>query len=157
MIELYLLILFISILPWIELRGAIPIGIILLGLNPLLVFVLSVLANILVIIPILLLLDWGYSWAKKYDSVQKCVEGVRKKGEKRIERYGFWGLAAFVAIPLPVTGAWTGTLIAWLFGLGKKRSFLAVALGVVIAGVIVTLLSLFAVEVLYALGVPRAL
>ncbi len=157
MIELYLLIIFISVLPWVELRGAIPVGIIVFGLNPVWVFLLSVLANILVIIPLLLLLEWGYSWARKYAFVERTVGKVREKGKRNVERYGFWGLAAFVAIPLPVTGAWTGSLVAWLFGLDKKRSFMAISLGVLIAGVAVALLSVFAAEVLYVLGiVPKA-
>jgi uncharacterized membrane protein len=55
-----------------------------------------------------------------------------------VERWGWLGVAAFVAIPLPVTGAWTGTLGAWVLGLGKPKTMLAVILGVIIAGAIVT-------------------
>jgi uncharacterized membrane protein len=152
----YLIVIIITILPWIELRGAIPVGILVLGLNPLLVFVLSVVVNILVFFPIFLGLTRSYLYLQRFGLIEKMVNAARKKGEGTVKKYGFWGLAIFVAIPLPLTGAWTGTLIAWLFNLERKRAFTAIALGVLIAGVIVTLFSLFAVELLYWLGVPRA-
>ena len=56
-----------------------------------------------------------------------------------VERYGYLGIMLFVAIPLPITGAWTGTLGAWILGMDRRKSILAVAAGVVIAGVIVSL------------------
>ncbi len=152
MIEGYLLVALISLLPWVELRGAIPVGIIALGLNPLAVFGVSVLANVASMLPVLLGLEWGYSRFRRYAWVERCVRGVRERGREKIERYGFWGLAAFVSLPLPVTGAWTGTLLGWLFGLERKRVMGAVALGVITAGVIVTALSLFAAEMLHWLG-----
>ncbi|HIB85266.1 MAG TPA: ligand-binding protein SH3, partial [Chromatiaceae bacterium] len=55
-----------------------------------------------------------------------------------IDKYGFWGLMVFVMIPLPVTGAYTGSFAAWIFGVKRRKAFLAVSLGVLIAGVIVT-------------------
>lgn len=154
--DLYLIVILITLLPWIELRGAIPIGILFLGLNPLLVFILSVTVNILIFFPIFLGLNLFYSHVQRYGFVRRTVGNVRKRCSEKVEKYSFWGLAAFVAVPLPLTGAWTGTLIAWLFNLERKRAFMAVALGVLIAGVIITLLSVFAVEALYWLGVPRA-
>jgi uncharacterized membrane protein len=58
-----------------------------------------------------------------------------------MKNLGFLALALFVAIPLPMTGAWTGALIAWLLGLKRWKSFIAIAFGVIIAGILVTLIS----------------
>jgi len=68
------------------------------------------------------------------------VERARKKVHAKVEKYGYWGLLLFVAVPLPVTGAWTGTLGAWVLGLSYKKAFFAIAGGVVLAGIIVSLL-----------------
>jgi len=69
-------------------------------------------------------------------------ESTRKKGERKIQAWGDIGLILFVAIPLPVTGAWTGTLAAYLLKLEKKKAFLSIFVGVVIAGLIMTAVSL---------------
>ena len=66
--------------------------------------------------------------------------------EKKIEKYGFWGLMIFVMIPLPVTGAYTGCFAAWLFNIPKKKVFLAVSLGIIISGIIVTTLMVSGME-----------
>ena len=63
----------------------------------------------------------------------------KKKGQ--IEKYGYWGLFLFVAIPLPGTGGWTGALIAAVLGMNKKKSFATIALGVLVAGIIMMVLS----------------
>ena len=76
------------------------------------------------------------------------VEKTRHKVEDKINRFGYWGVALFVAIPLPITGAWTGTLGAWIFGLKKRKTILAVILGVSISGLIVSLITFFGVEAL---------
>lgn len=68
----------------------------------------------------------------------RFVERTRRKVEHKVERYGYWGIFLFVAVPLPFTGAWTGTLGAWLLGLDKKRSLLAVFGGVALSAIIVT-------------------
>ena len=68
----------------------------------------------------------------------RFVERARNKLQGGVEKWGWLGVAVFVAIPLPVTGAWTGTLGAWVLGLRKGRTFLAVVLGVICAGLIVT-------------------
>jgi uncharacterized membrane protein len=77
-----------------------------------------------------------FSWYKKL--FERFVERARSKLHKKLERWGWIGLALFVAIPLPVTGAWTGTLGAWVLGLSKRRTLAAVIAGVIIAGAIVT-------------------
>jgi uncharacterized membrane protein len=70
----------------------------------------------------------------------RFVEKARVKVHASVEKYGYWGLLVFVAIPLPVTGAWTGALGAWVLGMEKRKSMLAIAGGVIVAGLIVTAL-----------------
>jgi len=71
---------------------------------------------------------------------------VRRKTAHLIEKYGFWGISLFVAIPLPITGAYTGTFAAWLFKLEWKRTMLAVLVGVIISGIIVTTIMALGIE-----------
>lgn len=134
-----------SILPIIELRGGIPLAI-LTGLNPWLAFSICVFVNILITPFAFFFLDrihvWllPYVWYKK--SINKIFERTKKRSQKiqrRIDNYGMVALMLFVAIPLPGTGAWTGALIAWLLKLNRKKAFLAITIGVIIAGLIVTL------------------
>lgn len=136
-----------SILPFIELRGGIPLSIA-SGLNPFDAFFLCTITNILIIIPIFLFLDFLHSrllifrWYSYLSD--KIIERARKKAMKvqsDMKTFGFIALAIFVAIPLPMTGAWTGTLIAWLLGLKRIKSVIAIASGVIIAGILVTLIS----------------
>ncbi|MDD5745625.1 MAG: small multi-drug export protein [Candidatus Omnitrophica bacterium] len=136
----------IAALPVSELRGAIPTGI-LYGMPPLKVFLLSIAGNMLPILPLLYFLE---PVSVKLRSVGICkkffdwlFEHTKKKSEL-IEKYELLGLMLFVAVPLPMTGAWTGSIAASLFGLDKKRSFWAVGAGVVIAAVVVTALTLCA-------------
>jgi len=75
------------------------------------------------------------------------LERTRRRIGPKVEKYGYLGLTLFVAIPLPVTGAYTGTLGAWFFKLKKRKSFLAVFLGVVIAGIIVSIVSIFGIHI----------
>ena len=130
----------ISLVPGIELRGSIPLGVG-LGIHPLLVFGITVVTNCALVPPYLLFLDLFYdrflsrwSWFRRL-----MVERVRVKGEGLITRYGVVGLALFVAVPLPGTGAYSGATLAWLVGMDRRKSTLAIAAGVVIAGVVVTL------------------
>ncbi len=67
---------------------------------------------------------------------------TKKKAQKNVERWGYWGVMIFVAIPLPVTGAYTGTVAAWLLRLDRKRSYGYLALGVALAGVLVVIATL---------------
>ena len=130
-----------SVLPIAELRGAIPLGLG-LGLDPMLVIPVSIFFNALVFFPIffgLTLIQDTILYRSKL--VQRQLERAHTK-RKNVEKYGYFGLLLLVAIPLPFTGAWTGTMLAWLLGLDWKKSFLAVAGGVVVAGVIVSFLSL---------------
>lgn len=81
-----------------------------------------------------------------HDFFERFVEKARHKVKKEVDKYGFWGLMVFVAIPLPITGAYSGTLGAWILGMDKKKSILCVAAGVVIAGCIVTAVAWSGIE-----------
>lgn len=130
-----------TMLPVAELRGGIPLGIA-LGLEPWLVILTAIIVNCLIFFPIYFGLELLYErFFIKYAWAQRLIDRVHRRGRPYIERFGILGLILFVGIPLPVTGAWTGTGIAWLLGLEWKRSFLAVCVGVLIAACIVSLVT----------------
>ena len=135
-------------LPILELRGALPVAV-LGGMSIWKAYPLAVLGNMLPIPFIVWFLEPVTNFIRRWKVGDRFVEWLfartRRKG-KNIEKYEMWGLVMFVAIPLPVTGAWTGSMAGHLFGLKKQRTLLACFLGVCIAGVIMTLLSLFARE-----------
>ena len=80
---------------------------------------------------------------------ERIVERARRKIHGAVERYGYWGLMIFVAIPLPLTGAYTGALGAWVLGMRRGKAMLFIALGVALAGAIVSLVYLLGVRALY--------
>ena len=155
--ELYVFL--ISLLPIIELRGAIPAGA-LLGLPFYLNLPLAVLGNLLPVPFILIFISRILDFLERFKVTRPIVNWLRKKAGKHKKRVIaeeeedtppraqrvmtpplFWALTLFVAIPLPGTGAWTGSLVTALFGLPKRKSLLAIALGVIISGIIMTLAS----------------
>ena len=152
----YITLLLITFLPYIELRGSIPVGIIGLGMDPLEVFAICTVANVVIILPIFLFLDFAFQrifripWFHRH--IEPRVDRVRNSAEGKIERYGFLGLAAFVAIPLPGTGAYSGCLASYLLGMERKRSSVSVALGVLVAGILVALASMGVFSAFTALG-----
>ena len=131
--------------PVIELRGAIPLAINTFGFPWYYALLLAIIGNILPVPFILLFFDVITKWLKKIAPLEKLLnwflEHTRRRG-KIIERYERIGLVLFVAIPLPITGAWTGSLAAVLFGLKFSHAFLSILIGILIAGTIVTCLSL---------------
>lgn len=136
---------FCSMIPIIELRGAIPLGAA-LGLPWWLNYILSVLGNMLPVPFILLFINAfiRFMSRSKIKFFNKFANWLLKKAEKnreKIQKYGFWGVAFFVAIPLPVTGAWTGSLVAAVIDLKFWKAMLSALIGVMIAGVIMTLIS----------------
>ena len=141
----WLVVLLISMLPFVELRGSIPVGIFYFHMAALPVFMISIFGNLIPVPFILLFFEKVERWLRKYPRwasvMDRIFEKTRKKASKKVEDYEALALIAFVAIPLPGTGAWTGSLIAYLFGLDIKRSFFYVVIGVLIAGIAVTLLS----------------
>ena len=159
----------ISILPVVELRGAIPVAFA-YGLPFYLSFLLSVFGNLLPIPFILLFIPKLLDFLGRFKFFRPVVSWLRKKADKNRDKVikdgtvseessgddadipvgtagtrkmtwaTFLGLLLFVAIPLPMTGAWTGALVASLFNLPKLKSFLAVVLGVLVSGTVVTLI-----------------
>jgi uncharacterized membrane protein len=141
---------FLSLLPISELRGGIPYAVA-SGMNIVTAYIVCVISNIFVI-PILYLfletLHRPFYRIKPYRYIfDRWVIRTRRRAEASVARYGYWGVMLFVAIPLPVTGAYTGTLAAWLLNLKKSRAFWYLALGVVIAGVIVSIATLTGLEI----------
>ncbi|MFA5853016.1 MAG: small multi-drug export protein [Spirochaetales bacterium] len=132
-----------ALLPISELRGAIPFAV-LRGMDILPAALIGTAVNALVPLLAFLFLAtfhrffYKFSWYKGF--FDRFVEKARVKVHAQVEKYGYWGLLVFVAIPLPVTGAWTGTLGAWILGMDKKKASLAIVGGVIVAGVIVTIL-----------------
>ncbi len=124
-----------------ELRGAIPVAIIGFHFPWYYAFLLAIVGNLLPVPFILLFLDTLSRLLSKIGIFKRMLqwlfEHTRRRG-KIIKRYERIGLILFVAIPLPVTGAWTGSLAAVLFGLKFKHAFLSIFAGIVIAGIIVT-------------------
>ncbi len=137
-------VLLVSAMPFSELRGGIPLGIY-LGLPPIEAFLLAVIGNLLPIPFLLLFLERMERIALSQKTLARLYVKVVERVEKRkdvIERYGYLGLLMFVAIPLPMTGAWSGTLLAFLLRLNKAKSFIFIAMGVLLAGILVLSASL---------------
>lgn len=142
----YLIVFVISMVPVVELRGAIPIaeG---MGLNLVWYYIVAIVGNMLPVPIIYLFARKVLEWGKDKKIIGKfftwCLEKGEKGGEKLKETAGnkgiFWALLIFVGIPLPGTGAWTGTLAASFLKLDFKTSISAVALGVILAGIIMSL------------------
>jgi len=138
----FLKVILVSMLPIAELRGSIPLGLA-LGLNPTQTFLISVFFNSLVFFPVYFGLEWFYERLfSKIPFFERILERIRKKGSKYVEKYELAGLIIFVSVPTPFTGAYSGSALAWLFGIEWKKSFLAIFLGVLIAGIIVSIASL---------------
>lgn len=141
----WLVVFIISVLPVLECRLGMFTAIVLLKMNPFVGFIISFLGNILPIPFILLLINWIFEILKKVPVINKLVFWLEEKTLKKrdkIDKYGIWGLLLFVAIPLPGTGGWTGALLASLLHLDRKKSFGVICVGVFIAGLIITILSL---------------
>ncbi len=148
----FVVVFIISLLPILECRLGLFTAIVLLGMNPFLGFAISFIGNILPVPFILLLINWIFKMLKKVPGINKIIYWLEDKTLKKrdkIDKYGVWGLLLFVAIPLPGTGAWTGSLLASLLYLDKKKSFFVIALGVFIAGLIMTVLSLLIGEAVF--------
>lgn len=136
---------FCSLIPIIELRGAIPLGTA-LGLPWWQNFFLSVVGNMLPV-PIILLFvkkvlaSMAGCKIKFFNKVANYIYAKAEKNRSKIEKYSFWGVALFVAIPLPATGAWTGSLVAAIIDMKFWKAVLSALVGVIIAGIIMSLVS----------------
>lgn len=140
-----ILVFIISLMPILELRGGL-LAAALLGLDPLPSYIISIIGNVLPIPFILLLITKVLSWMKNskvkfFNKIANWLDEKVEKNKGQIEKYGYWGLFLFVGIPLPGTGAWTGTLIASVLNMDKKKTFITVLGGVVMASIIMMILS----------------
>jgi uncharacterized membrane protein len=141
-----------SMLPVVELRVGLPIIVEYVLKNNMSIwpwFILVLILNILVIFIVFAFLDLLHDALMGWRFYKGFMEGyltrLRKKAErveKRMDNWGFVALTLFVSIPLPGTGAWTGSFIAWLLGLDRLKSFISIATGVIIAGFLVLFASL---------------
>lgn len=133
----------ISCVPILELRGGI-LAASLLHVNPIAAFFICLLGNILPIPFILWFITPIFNKLKKWKRFEPFVTKLENKAlakKEKIENFQFWGLLFFVGIPLPGTGAWTGTLIASMIDMDKKKALLAAILGVILAGIIMLIMS----------------
>ncbi len=130
----------VSMIPVIELRGAIPIGVA-AGLSPWLAIPVAIIGNLIPVPFIILFIRKVFAWMRKklprLDGVVSRLEARVEKKKETVLHYEFWGLFVFVAIPLPGTGAWTGALIAAMLDMRLKKALPSIALGVLTAGIIV--------------------
>lgn len=134
---------FISLLPILELRGGL-IAASLLKVDFLTGYIISIIGNTLPIPIVLIFLEKIFDFLKKFNMTQKIVIKIEKKilsKKDQIQKYGYLGLLLFVGIPLPGTGAWTGAGLAVLLRLNKKKSFVCIFLGVILASIIMSILS----------------
>ena len=138
-------VLILAMLPIFELRGSVPVGILVFKLPVFETVVYSIVGNMIPIVFILLLLEPAHKWLSRFRIFDRFFEWLfertRRKG-KLIERLEILGLVLFVAIPLPVTGAWTGSVAAFLFRIPFWKALPAIFCGVLIACTVMTLASL---------------
>ena len=130
----------ISMVPVLELRGAIPFAVA-TGMNPVKALLFSCIGNMIPVPFLILFVRPVFLWLKNFKAFRPFVEKLESKGAShsdKVLKYKFWGLFILVAIPLPGTGAWTGALVAALMDLQLKRALPAIAAGVIVAGLLVT-------------------
>lgn len=141
---------FCSMVPIIELRGAIPMGAVfdatIGGMPWILTYILSVVGNMLPVPFILLLIKKMITWMSKsrvkfFNKIANFLLRKVEKNRGKIEKFSFWGVCMFVAIPLPMTGAWTGALVAAMIDMKFWKALLSAFIGVLLAGAIMTLIS----------------
>lgn len=138
-----LIVFIISMVPILELRGGLLAASV-MSIPIVRAIVLCVVGNIIPVPFILLLITPIFNWLKQTDTFRPMVEKLENRAlskKDQIEKYEFWGLVLFVGIPLPGTGAWTGSLIASLIGMKFKKAFPAVIIGIIMATVIMSIVS----------------
>ena len=148
---------FLAMTPIGELRISIPTALTVYRLDVVTTYLISVLGNLIPVVFLLFFLEPVSNWLSKNFSFFKkffdwLFEKTRRKYGSHMKKYGYPALALFVAIPLPITGGWTGSLIAFLFGIPFKKAFPAIFLGVLVAGAIVSLVTLAGITVEKYLG-----
>lgn len=142
-LKIEIIVMFFSMLPLIELRGAIPLGIS-LGLDPLQSAIISILGNILVVFILLHILNpimIHFERTKLFSATLGKIKERSMRKSDIIKKYSLFGLFIFVSLPLPTTGAWTGSLISSILKLDIKKSFISMSLGIIVAGIITLTIS----------------
>ena len=143
----------ISMVPVIELRGAIPIGVG-AGLSPWVAIGVSIVGNLVPVPFIIIFIKKIFAWLRKVSQkLDGLVTSLEKRAEKKsetVQKYAFWGLFILVAITLPGTGAWTGALVAAMLEMPLKKAFPAIVLGVLGAAVIVSFVTYGAGALLFS-------
>ena len=141
----WLAVILIAMLPIAELRASIPIAILGFGFDPVTAYLLSVFGNMMPVIPLLLFLEPVSNYLRRWHLFDVFFTWLFKRTHRnhsaRFEKYGTYALTMFVGVPLPVTGAWTGCAAAFVLGIKFKHSLIAVLGGVMLAGLIVTILT----------------
>jgi uncharacterized membrane protein len=131
-----------SIVPWVELRLAIPYGIAKEGLSPGVAFGAAVLASWIVVVPVFLGLDLFYGRFLSHSPlVRRFVEEVRRRGRRYVERWGVLGVGIYVSLPVPGPGVYSGAVLAWTLGLPRGQAIAALFIGVLVSAILVTLIS----------------
>ncbi|MBQ3897822.1 MAG: small multi-drug export protein [Clostridia bacterium] len=150
----YFIVFFISLLPILELRGGL-IAAYILGLPLIPSMIVCYIGNMIPIPFLLMFVKRFLNWLGKFKIFQGFVNWIQNRGQKKADemkakqsKWEEWGLMAFVAIPLPGTGGWTGSLVAALLNIDNKKAFKVIAVGVAIAGIIVAALSYGLVDVI---------
>ncbi len=138
----WLIVFLLSMIPFTELRLSIPIGMATFGMEWYTVLPIAIIGNMVPVPFILVLFKKVEAWLRRFNIFERIFTWLfartRSKAAQKIKKWEEVGLILFVAIPLPGTGAWTGSLIAYLFGLENKRSLIFIFIGVAIAGLAVT-------------------
>ena len=136
-----LMTLLISMVPVVELRGAIPAAVI-AGLDIRIALPVAIVGNLIpvpfIIVFIRKIFKWLQAKSQRLGSLVRRLEAKADAKKSQVLKYEFWGLMILVAIPLPGTGVWTGALVAAMLDMQLKRAFPAIAVGVAVAGLIVT-------------------
>nr|WP_321304618.1 small multi-drug export protein [uncultured Sphaerochaeta sp.] len=140
-----------SLLPISELRGGIPYayfnGVSLLIATPLCVLTNALVAPIVYTFLATFHKIFHEHWRWYASFFDRFVARAQRRVSPKVNKYGYWGILLFVAIPLPITGAWTGTLGSWILGLDKRKTMMAVFGGVIVSGLIVTSLVVLGVGI----------
>lgn len=140
-----ILVFIISLLPILELRGGL-LAAALIGLDPVKSYIISIIGNVLPVPFILLLITKILAWMREskiklFNKVANWLDEKVEKHKGQIEKFGYLGVVLFVGIPLPGTGAWTGSLIASVLNMDRKKTFFAVMVGIFMASIIMMLVS----------------
>jgi len=147
-----------SALPVTELRATIPIAIG-LGMEPMIALFYALLGNFIPVIPLLLWLPGVINLLNKYDHSRKLVQWVfsrTRANSTKLQKYKALGLMLIVSVPLPLTGVWSGSIAAFLFGIPFRMALPAITLGAIIAGILVTLASMGFYTIAKLMGIPLA-